>query len=75
MNTCIENIKASESTKARRNTLRHDVASMVSQSLISNPTYGNKMSVTTVPMRPELILAMATGEIAYRKLAATRNQL
>jgi hypothetical protein len=68
-------MKASESTKARRNTLRHDEASMVSQSLISNPMYGNKMSVTTVPIRPELMLAMATGEIAYRKLAATRNQL
>ena len=37
--------------------------------------YGNKMSVTTVPIRPEFILAIATGEIAYRKLAATRNQL
>ena len=33
------------------------------------------MMVTTVPNRPELMLATATGEIAYKKLAVTLNQL
>ena len=33
------------------------------------------MRVTTVPIRPELMLATATGEMAYKKLAVTRNQL
>ncbi len=71
----MENINANESSKARAKILRHEVVSIVSQSLISRQMYGSKMSVTTVPIRPEFILAIATGEIAYRKLAATRNQL
>ena len=48
---------------------------MVNQSRISNPIYGKRIKMTMVPIRPELILAIATGEIAYRKLAITRNQL
>jgi hypothetical protein len=44
--------------------LRQDVFSIVSQSRMSKPMYGRRINVKTVPIRPEFMLAMATGDIA-----------
>jgi hypothetical protein len=53
-----------DKTSDRRNILRQEMFSIINQSRISNPMYGRRIKVTTVPMRPELMLAIATGEIA-----------
>ena len=68
-------MKESENTIANKKILRQEVFSIISQSRINNPMYGKSINVTTVPIRPEFMLAIATGEIAYKKLAATRSQL
>ena len=62
--TCIENIQEIERINDKRKILRQEVTSIVSQSRINNPIYGKRISVTTVPIRPEFMLAIATGEIA-----------